>query len=68
VATACGLATLKEISQAGLLRGAGGQDTLAGEAGLDRRGAAGRRALVGDSEGGMFGFFFTAGCRRTTAW
>ena len=57
VATACGLATLKEISKPGFF------DTLATTtrslvAGLV---AAGRDAgvpLVADSEGGMFGFFF----------
>jgi glutamate-1-semialdehyde 2,1-aminomutase len=57
VATACGLATLKEISRPGFF------DALADRtrslvAGLA---AAAREAgvpLVGDSEGGMFGFFF----------
>jgi glutamate-1-semialdehyde 2,1-aminomutase len=57
VATACGLATLKEISRPGFF------DALADRtrslvAGLA---AAAREAgvpMVGDSEGGMFGFFF----------
>ena len=57
VATACGLATLKEISKPGFY------DALAARtqslvSGLS---AAARDAgvpLVGDSEGGMFGFFF----------
>jgi len=58
VATACGLATLKEISKpgfyealavktAGLVEGLSGAAKQAGV------------PFVGDSEGGMFGFFFT---------
>ena len=57
MATACGLATLKEITQARLLRGAVG----ARRALVDGLTGAARDAgvpLVGDSEGGMFGFFF----------
>jgi len=57
VATACGLATLREISRPGFF------DALAARtrALVEGLAAAGRDAgvpLVGDSEGGMFGFFF----------
>lgn len=57
VATACGLATLKEISRPGFF------DALAARTRSLVEGvvAAGRSAgvpMVGDSEGGMFGFFF----------
>jgi glutamate-1-semialdehyde 2,1-aminomutase len=59
VATACGLATLKEISKPGFY------DALAAKtAGLVEglSGAAKQAGVpfVGDSEGGMFGFFFAA--------
>jgi glutamate-1-semialdehyde 2,1-aminomutase len=57
VATACGLATLKEISKPGFFDALSektrklvdGLTTVAREAGVP---------FVGDSEGGMFGFFF----------
>lgn len=57
VATACGLATLKEIGKPGFFDALSkktrtlvdGLTTVAREAGVP---------LVGDSEGGMFGFFF----------
>ena len=57
VATACGLATLKEIARPGFYEAlsartralVGGLEAAAREAGVP---------LVGDSEGGMFGFFF----------
>ena len=57
VATACGLATLREIAKPGFF------DTLAAHTQLLVSGleAAARDAgvpFVGDSEGGMFGFFF----------
>ncbi len=57
VATACGLATLKEISRPGYF------DALAARTRslVDGLAGAAREAgvpLVGDSEGGMFGFFF----------
>ncbi len=57
VATACGLATLREISRPGFF------DALAGKTRrlVDGLAGAARTAgvpLVGDSEGGMFGFFF----------
>ncbi|MBC7940388.1 MAG: glutamate-1-semialdehyde 2,1-aminomutase [Chitinophagaceae bacterium] len=59
VATACGLATLKEISRPGFF------DALSARTSSLVNGltAAAREAgvpLVGDSEGGMFGFFFSA--------
>lgn len=57
VATACGLATLKEISKPGFF------DTLAAQTRSLVEGLTGAARdagvpLVGDSEGGMFGFFF----------
>jgi glutamate-1-semialdehyde 2,1-aminomutase len=57
VATACGLATLREISKPGFFDQLA-QKTQGLVSGLT---AAAREAgvpLVGDSEGGMFGFFF----------
>ncbi len=59
VATACGLATLREIRKPGFFEALGAKtkglvDGLLGaarEAGVP---------MVGDSEGGMFGFFFAA--------
>ena len=59
VATACGLATLREISKPGFYAAlaastqslVSGLTAVAQEAGVP---------FVGDSEGGMFGFFFTA--------
>jgi glutamate-1-semialdehyde 2,1-aminomutase len=57
VATACGLATLKEITKPGFFEALGAQTQRLVE---DLEGAA-RDAgvpLVGDSEGGMFGLFF----------
>jgi glutamate-1-semialdehyde 2,1-aminomutase len=58
VATACGLATLKEISRPGFF------DALAAKTKSLVEGLSGAARdagvpLVGDSEGGMFGFFFT---------
>ena len=58
VATACGLATLREISKPGFFDALSAR-TRSLVAGLT---AAARDAgvpMVGDSEGGMFGFFFT---------
>jgi glutamate-1-semialdehyde 2,1-aminomutase len=57
VATACGLATLKEISRPGFF------DALAARTralvdGLEGAARAAGVPLVGDCEGGMFGFFF----------
>ncbi len=59
VATACGLATLKEISRPGFF------DALAAKtrllvSGLTQGARAAGVPFVGDSEGGMFGFFFAA--------
>ncbi|MFM7705025.1 MAG: glutamate-1-semialdehyde 2,1-aminomutase [Rubrivivax sp.] len=59
VATACGLATLREIARPGFYEALGAR-TRALLEGLE---GAARRAGVpfcGDSEGGMFGFFFGA--------
>jgi glutamate-1-semialdehyde 2,1-aminomutase len=59
VATACGLATLREVAKPGFYE-ALGASTQSLVAGLS---AAARDAgvpFVGDSEGGMFGFFFSA--------
>jgi glutamate-1-semialdehyde 2,1-aminomutase len=59
VATACGLATLKEIGKPGFFEALSAR-TRSLVAGLE---AAAREAgipLVGDSEGGMFGFFFAS--------
>ena len=57
VATACGLATLREIAKPGFF------DALAAKtqtlvAGLSAAAAEAGVPFVGDSEGGMFGFFF----------
>ena len=59
VATACGLATLREISKPGFF------DALAAKtrglvAGLTGAARAAGVPMVGDSEGGMFGFFFAS--------
>jgi len=57
VATACGLATLQEIAKAGFFEALGARTRSL----VDGLAAAARDAgvpLVGDSEGGMFGFFF----------
>ena len=57
VATACGLATLAEISKPGFFEALGAKTTSLVR-GLE---AAAREAgvpLMGDSQGGMFGFFF----------
>jgi glutamate-1-semialdehyde 2,1-aminomutase len=57
VATACGLATLREIAKPGFFD-ALAQRTRALVDGLVREAHATGVPLVGDSEGGMFGFFF----------
>lgn len=59
VATACGLATLKEIDRPGFF------DALAAKTralveGLEGAAREAGVPLVGDSEGGMFGFFFAS--------
>ena len=58
VATACGLATLKEISKPGFYAALGAK-TRALVAGLTAAAQAAGLPFVGDSQGGMFGFFFT---------
>ncbi len=57
VATACGLATLREITKPGFFE-ALSQRTRSLVDGLVREARAAGVPLVGDSEGGMFGFFF----------
>ena len=57
VATACGLATLKVITQPGFFE-ALSQRTQALVAGLTAAAHQAGVPLVGDSQGGMFGFFF----------
>ena len=57
VATACGLATLREISQPGFFE-ALSASTQSLVAGLTAAAHEAGVPLVGDSEGGMFGFFF----------
>ena len=58
VATACGLATLKEIAKPGFYEALGAK-TRSLVAGLTAAAADAGVPFVGDSEGGMFGFFFT---------
>ena len=58
VATACGLATLKEIAKPGFYEALGAK-TRALVAGLTAAALEAGVPFVGDSEGGMFGFFFT---------
>ncbi len=58
VATACGLATLKEISKPGFYEALGSR-TQSLVAGLTKVAQDAGVPFVGDSEGGMFGFFFT---------
>ncbi len=58
VATACGLATLKEISKPGYFE-ALSATTKSLVTGLTEVATAAGVPFVGDSEGGMFGFFFT---------
>ena len=57
VATACGLATLREISRPGFFDAlaASTRSLVEGLAGAAREAGV---PMVGDSEGGMFGFFF----------
>jgi glutamate-1-semialdehyde 2,1-aminomutase len=57
VATACGLATLKEITKPGFFEALATQTRRLVE-GLDGAARDAGVPLVGDSEGGMFGFFF----------
>jgi glutamate-1-semialdehyde 2,1-aminomutase len=57
VATACGLATLKEVAKPGFYDGLAAKTRGLVEGLVGAARAAGV-PLVGDSEGGMFGFFF----------
>jgi glutamate-1-semialdehyde 2,1-aminomutase len=57
VATACGLATLKEIGKPGFYEALAAR-TQALVKGLESAARDAGVPLVGDSEGGMFGFFF----------
>ena len=57
VATACGLATLKEITKPGFFEALGAQTQRLVE-GLEGAARDAGVPMVGDSEGGMFGFFF----------
>lgn len=59
VATACGLATLAEISRPGFFEALGAK-TKALVEGLTGAARAAGVPFVGDSEGGMFGFFFAS--------
>ena len=59
VATACGLATLREIAKPGFYE-ALGVKTQALVAGLTQAARTAGVPFVGDSEGGMFGFFFAS--------
>jgi glutamate-1-semialdehyde 2,1-aminomutase len=59
VATACGLATLREISKPGFYE-ALSATTRSLVAGLTAAAAEAGVPFVGDSEGGMFGFFFAS--------
>jgi glutamate-1-semialdehyde 2,1-aminomutase len=59
VATACGLATLKEISKPGFFE-ALSKKTQSLVHGLEGAAREAGVPLVGDSEGGMFGFFFAS--------
>ena len=64
VATACGLATLAEITKPGFFEAlsASTRSLVDGLTGAARDAGV---PLVGDSEGGMFGFFFTASAAST---
>ena len=59
VATACGLATLREIAKPGFFDALAARTRQLVAGLLDAAGSAGV-PMVGDSEGGMFGFFFAA--------
>ncbi len=57
VATACGLATLREIAKPGYFEALAARTSLLVE-GLMTAAREADVAMVGDSEGGMFGFYF----------
>jgi glutamate-1-semialdehyde 2,1-aminomutase len=59
IATACGLATLREIARPGYFNALAAR-TRALVAGLIEAAQRAGVTMVGDSEGGMFGFFFAA--------
>ena len=59
VATACGLATLREIARPGFFE-ALAERTKALVSGLSAAAQAASIPFIGDSQGGMFGFFFAA--------
>ena len=59
VATACGLATLKEISKPGFFEALSARTTALVQ-GLTQVAQEAGVPLVGDSQGGMFGFFFAS--------
>ena len=59
VATACGLATLREIARPGFFE-ALGRRTQALVSGLSAAAEQAGIPFIGDSQGGMFGFFFAA--------
>jgi glutamate-1-semialdehyde 2,1-aminomutase len=59
VATACGLATLREIAKPGFYEALGAK-TKSLVAGLTAAAQEAGVPFVGDSEGGMFGFFFAS--------
>ena len=59
VATACGLATLREIARPGFFE-ALAERTLALVSGLSAAAKQAGIPFIGDSQGGMFGFFFAA--------
>ena len=64
VATACGLATLREIAKPGFFEALSTRTTSLVSGLLDAASSAGV-AMAGDSEGGMFGFFFAAKLPQT---
>jgi glutamate-1-semialdehyde 2,1-aminomutase len=59
VATACGLATLREIQRPGFFEALAGR-TRELVSGLESAAREAGVPLIGDSEGGMFGFFFAS--------
>jgi glutamate-1-semialdehyde 2,1-aminomutase len=63
VATACGLSTLREIQKPGFFE-ALGVSTRSFVQGLLGAAQTAGVAMVGDSEGGMFGFFFASALPR----
>ena len=60
VATACGLATLREIAKPGFFDALSARDPLRWSRRCRRRRATPACAFSADCEGGMFGFFFAA--------